>query len=196
MLINPFYYGRFQYPEGPNNPWYDGAHKPLVSKELWDEVQQSRGTYCGQWGSKTFAFRGLLKCGQCGSEMTAQEKIKLIKKTGAYKRFVYYNCTRKINTKCTEKYLNQDVVCELLEDFIANHPRTLHVNTKLQGKIERHYTISRSVLKQHGIEVTLASPLVEYSRYVLRDGSETEKTAFASGINNKIAIKNGVLKVV
>lgn len=195
MLINPFYYGRFQYPEGPDNPWYDGAHKPLVTKELWDEVQQSRGTYCGQWGTKTFAFRGLLKCGQCGSEMTAQEKIKLIKKTGAYKRFVYYNCTRKINPKCTERYLNQDVVCELLEDFIVKHPLSLHVSAKLQGKIEKHHMISRSVLTQHGVEVTLASPLVEYSRYVLRDGTETEKTAFAGGIHDKIAIKNGILKV-
>jgi DNA invertase Pin-like site-specific DNA recombinase len=79
MLVNPFYYGRFQYPEGAGNPWYTGAHKPLVSKELWDEVQQSRGDYKGVWGSKQFAFRGLLKCGRCGAEVTAQEKMKLIK---------------------------------------------------------------------------------------------------------------------
>ena len=88
MLINPFYYGEFQYPEGPGNPWYKGAHKPLVSRELWDEVQQSRGVNKGIWGSKQFAFRGLLKCGRCGAEVTAQEKIKLLKKTGVHKRFV------------------------------------------------------------------------------------------------------------
>ena len=85
MLINPFYYGEFQYPEGPGNPWYKGAHKPLISKELWNEVQQSRGVNKGIWGSKQFAFRGLLKCGRCGAEVTAQEKIKLLKKTGVLK---------------------------------------------------------------------------------------------------------------
>jgi hypothetical protein len=79
MLINPFYYGEFQYPEGPGNPWYKGANKPLVSRELWNEVQQSRGVNKGIWGSKQFAFRGLLKCGRCGAEVTAQEKIKLLK---------------------------------------------------------------------------------------------------------------------
>lgn len=57
MLINPFYYGEFQYPEGPGSPWYKGAHKPLISKQLFEEIQQSRGVNKGVWGSKSFAFR-------------------------------------------------------------------------------------------------------------------------------------------
>ena len=65
ILSTPFYYGKFQYPEAPDAPWYQGAHKPLISKELYDQVQLSKGAYKGVWGSKTFAFRGLLKCGRC-----------------------------------------------------------------------------------------------------------------------------------
>lgn len=195
MLVNPFYYGRFQYPEGAGNPWYDGAHKPLISKELWDEIQQTRGVNKGVWGSKTFAFRGLLKCGKCGAEVTAQEKIKIIKKTGGYKRFVYYNCTKKINPNCTEKYMNEDVLCELLQGLIEKEPRKIHVTPKLQNKIDRHYKIANSILKQYSVEQTLNKPIIEYTRYVLREGSEIEKTAFANGITNKVLIKNGALRL-
>ena len=195
MLINPFYYGRFQYPEGTGNPWYDGAHKPLVSKELWDEIQQTRGVNKGIWGSKQFAFRGLLKCGRCGAEITAQEKIKIIKKTGGYKRFVYYNCTKKTNPNCSERYMNEDTLCELLLELIEKEPRKIHVTPKLQSKIERHHKVANSVFKQYGIEQTLNKPIIEYSRYVLREGNEVEKTAFANGITNKVLIKNGALRL-
>lgn len=195
MLINPFYYGRFQYPEGAGNPWYDGAHKPLISKELWDEIQQTRGVNKGVWGSKQFAFRGLLKCGRCGAEITAQEKIKIIKKTGGYKRFVYYNCTKKTNPNCSERYMNEDTLCELLLELIEKEPRKIHVTPKLQSKIERHHKVANSVFKQYGIEQTLNKPIIEYSRYVLREGNEVEKTAFANGITDKVLIKNGALRL-
>lgn len=195
MLINPFYYGEFQYPEGMDSPWYKGAHKPLVSKELWDEVQQSRGVNKGVWGSKQFAFRGLLKCGQCGAEVTAQEKIKLLKKTGIYKRFVYYNCTRKIDPNCKEKYINEDLLCELLEPLIEKQVKNICVTPKLQAKIDRHYAVAQNILHQYGVERPPATPLVEYSRYILRSGSETEKTAFANGITNKVTVRNGELTI-
>lgn len=195
MLINPFYYGEFQYPEGPGNPWYKGAHKPLVSKELWDEVQQSRGVNKGVWGSKQFTFRGLLKCGRCGAEVTAQEKIKLLKKTGVHKRFVYYDCTRKVDPNCKEKYINEDLLCELPEPLIEKEVKKIRVTPKLQAKIDRHYVVAQNILRQYGVERPPATPLVEYSRYVLRSGSETEKTAFANGVTNKVAIKNGALRI-
>ena len=195
MLINPFYYGEFQYPEGPGNPWYKGAHKPLISKELWNEVQQSRGVYKGQWGSKQFAFRGLLQC-SCGAEVTAQDKIKLIKRSGEYKRFVYYNCTRKVDRNCKEKYINEELLCELLEPLIEKGVRKIHVTTKLQAKIDKHYTVTQNILKQYKIEQVPAKPLVEYARYVLRGGSEAEKTALADGIINKVSVKNGTLRII
>ncbi len=94
LLKNPFYYGEFQYPESPDDRWFKGAHKPLISKALFDHVQQTRGVYKGIWGSKTFAYRGLLKCGHCGAEITAEEKFKKLK-SGEFNRHVYYRCTKR-----------------------------------------------------------------------------------------------------
>ena len=194
MLLNPFYYGEFQYPESPEGKWFKGAHKPLVSRELYNLVQQRRGVYKGVWGSKTFAFKGLLKCGQCGGDITAQEKLKKLK-NGEYNRHVYYNCNRNINPNCTEKYINETNLQILLLEFVENNHDKIVINDKLRAKIERHYSVTQTLFKHYGIEQTLTKPLIEYSRYVLSKGSEAEKTAFAKGVVTKLAIKNGALLI-
>ncbi len=194
MLINPFYYGTFQYPEGPGNSWYKGAHKPLISKELFDQVQQSRGVYKGQWGSKSFAFKGLLKCGKCGGEFTAQEKIKTLK-TGEYKRHVYYNCNHKVDPKCTEPYINQDNLRILLLEFIEKNYKKIEISDKLLAKIEKHYSITQSLLAYYKLEQKLDKPFIEYSRYVLTKGNENEMTNFSTGIKTKLSIDNSLLDI-
>lgn len=76
MLVNPFYYGSFQYPEGLDQPWYKGAHKPLISKGLFDKVQETRHVWKGVRGSKDFIFKGKFRCGKCGTPIVGQEKYK------------------------------------------------------------------------------------------------------------------------
>ena len=39
LLNNPFYYGEFEYPRNSGN-WYKGKHTPIISKELFDKVQE------------------------------------------------------------------------------------------------------------------------------------------------------------
>ena len=39
MFKNTFYYGAFEYPTG-SGKWYEGKHEPLVTKQLFDEVQK------------------------------------------------------------------------------------------------------------------------------------------------------------
>lgn len=192
ILNTPFYYGRFQYPQAPDALWYDGAHEPLISKELFDLVQQTRGVNKGIWGSKAFAFRGMLKCGQCGADITAQDKFKTLK-SGDIKRFVYYNCTRRKDPNCKEKYINEDNLCVLLQEFIEANYKIIKFTDKLKAKVEKHYYVTRTLLNHYKIEQTLDVPLVEYSRYVLTSGTESEKTILAAGIITKLKIRNGIL---
>lgn len=186
MLLNSFYYGKFQYPES-SGVWYKGAHKPLVSKELFDLVQQRRGVNKGVWGSKTFAFRGLLKCGRCGADITAQDKIKKLK-NGEYKRHIYYNCTRQVDPNCPEKYINETNLCIILREFIVKNHDHIIITDKLRAKIEKHYAITQTLLSHYQIEQKLDKPFIEYSRYVLSKGTEGEKTALANGIKTKLII--------
>ena len=193
ILTTPFYYGRFQYPQAPDAPWYEGAHKPLISKELYDLVQQTRGVNKGIWGSKAFAFRGLLKCGQCGADITAQDKFKTLK-SGDVKRFVYYNCTRRKDPNCKEKYINEDKLRELLQGFIEANHKKIKITSKLHARVEKHFYVTKTLLNHYEVELELSVPLVEYSRYVLSSGTEFEKTALADGLESRLIVKNGVIR--
>lgn len=192
MLINPFYYGEFQYPEGPDAKWYKGAHKPLISKELFEQVQQTRGVYKGKWGSKQFAFRGLLKCGRCGADITAQDKFKKLK-TGEFNRYVYYNCTRRVDPNCQEKYINENDLCVLLQEFIETNHKKMLISDKLRAKVEKHYAVTKTLFDHYKVEAKLEDPFIEYSRFVLNNGTETERAILAAGLKIKIQIKNGCL---
>jgi DNA invertase Pin-like site-specific DNA recombinase/predicted metal-binding protein len=193
MLLNPFYYGKFQYPESPDGKWFTGAHKPLISKELYDLVQQRRGTYKGVWGSKNFAFKGLLKCGQCGGEMSAQDKLKKLK-NGEYRRHIYYNCNRKVNPNCTEKYINETDLQALLLEFIEQNYKKIQISDKLLAKVEKHYAVTQTLFKYYDVDRILNKPFVEYSRYILSSGTENEKTSLSNGIRTKLVIHEGQLK--
>jgi hypothetical protein len=195
MLINPFYYGEFQYPEGPDARWYKGAHKPLISRDMFDQIQQKRGAYKGVWGSKAFAFRGLLKCGRCGADITAQEKFKKLK-NGEFNRHVYYNCTRRIDPNCPEKYVNEANLCVMLQELIETNHQSMKINNKLLARVERHFGTTKTLLEHYKIERKLDDPFVEYSRYVLTRGTEAEKTSLAGGIQTMLVLKDGRLSIL
>lgn len=190
ILSNPFYYGVFEYPAGK---WFKGSHKPLITKELFELVQQFRGVNKGKWGSKQFAYRGLLKCGHCGGEVTAEEKFKKLL-SGDFNRHVYYRCTKKVNLHCPEKYINEVKLEKLLLQFVEKNLEKLKIGESLQGQIERHYVVTESLVSYHDMKIELKDPRIEYARYVLTKGNHTEKAEFAKGIKDDLIIKDGMLE--
>lgn len=85
LLKNPFYYGYFLW----KGKLYKSNHQPLVSKELWDKAQEAMGfAIKPRVTKKDFSFSGLLTCGHCGCQITAEQKLK---KSG--KTYTYYHCT-------------------------------------------------------------------------------------------------------
>ena len=73
-LRNHFYYGIFEYPKGSGH-WYQGKHEPVISKELFDKVQESMSEYADRGERKEFAFTKLITCGLCGSGITAEREV-------------------------------------------------------------------------------------------------------------------------
>jgi site-specific DNA recombinase len=189
ILTNSFYHGSFEYPEGSGR-WFTGAHEPLVSKELFDLVQEVRGIQKGVWGSKQFAYRGILRCGHCGGEVTAEEKFKKLK-AGGVNRHVYYRCTKKVDLHCTEKYINEQNLEVMLLDFIENNIEQLRFQPKFRELADNHYKVAKSVADQYGITLVESHPVVEYVRYVLGRGSFTEKGLLAKYLNTSLIIKDG-----
>src|SRR3989338_4890765 len=89
LLQNPFYYGVIRY----NGELYEGKHEPIITKKLFDQVQEvmkrkSKPQKADKM--KFFLYRGFFKCGECGFTITADKKIKPSGKT-----YTYYYCTKK-----------------------------------------------------------------------------------------------------
>lgn len=194
ILNNPFYYGEFEYPEG-NGKWYKGAHKPIITKELFNQVQNCRVNYKGQWGSKTFAFKGILKCGNCGAEITAEEKFKLLK-DGTTKRHVYYHCTRQVDYSCNEKYVNEVDITEKLILYIKDHSADIKVANAIKSKSARHCEQMLYHLRKHGIDTSKLDPFSEYAEYILNKGSYIEKGELVAGIETDFVLRNKEIQAI
>ena len=101
ILSDSFYCGKFEYPKGSGN-WYKGKHDPMITEEEYDKIQVilgKRGKHRPK--SHKFAYTGILRCGECGCTITAEEKIKR-QKNGNVHRYIYYHCTRKKPSGCTQ----------------------------------------------------------------------------------------------
>jgi hypothetical protein len=92
---------------------YRGAHPPMISQEEFDQVQAILGRPMRPRPQKhEFPFVGLMKCGNCGGSITAEQHIK---KSGL--RFVYYRCSRrKRDIPCREPAIP---AAKLEEQFAA-----------------------------------------------------------------------------
>jgi site-specific DNA recombinase len=102
VLTNPFYYGYFLH----KGELYQGSHKPMVSKKVFDQIQEvfkGNGKPRKNRDIKNFQFLGFARCGECGYTITAERHIK---KSGLV--FTYYRCTHKSkNKKCTQPFLSE-----------------------------------------------------------------------------------------
>lgn len=154
ILTNPFYCGKYEYPEG-SDKWYEGQHDKAVKEEVFDEIQVKlgrRSQYHLQ--SHQFAYTGsLVHCGPCDSAIVAEEKWQCIctkcklkfsitknnrdRCTGCgalipnmdnptILHYIYYRCGRKKNPDCKEKAIRID----RLEKQIADELSTIDISPK------------------------------------------------------------------
>lgn len=115
VFAKSFYCGQFEYPKG-SGLWHKGIHEKMITEEEFDNIQ----IILGRKGKPRpqnhfFAFTGIMKCGECGATITAEEKIKH-QKNGNIHRYIYYHCTKKINPNCSQKCIEEkDLQKQILE---------------------------------------------------------------------------------
>ena len=147
ILSNRIYSGEFEW----KGRTYRGTYEPLVSRELWQRVQDTaalRGRKRTRKAKHDFPFSGLLSCGHCGCALVGD-----IKKG----KYVYYRCTRK-KGECDEPYTRQEVFeerfGELLKGFrmdseiarwVADALRASHVDEtqyreEATARLQHEYT--------------------------------------------------------
>ena len=123
ILSNPFYYGKFEYPKHSGN-WYQGKHKPMITKKEYDKLQIILGRKGKPRPQKhEFPFTGMIRCGECGAMITAEERVK-IQKNGNIHNYTYYHCTKRINPSCSQKTIRDNK----LEDQIIDELEKIDIS--------------------------------------------------------------------
>jgi site-specific DNA recombinase len=105
ILANPFYYGLMRR----DGELYQGKHEPLITKDLFEQVQEviRQSTKSHFTRKHHFAFLGLATCVYCGCSITAERQ----------KGHHYYRCTKK-KGKCPGKYIREEKLDEQIDEII------------------------------------------------------------------------------
>lgn len=188
LLQNDFYYGSFEYPR-KSGMWYKGKHEPLITKELFDLVQQQVKSQIIRVEDKEFAFTKIMQCGLCGSGITADEKFKK-QKNGNIHRYVYYGCTKFKDKHCKSGYINED---ELIEQFVQLIEKIdldeIGIKEKIKAEVERVKKFQRVILgTKEKIEVNDID-IRNYAKYVLKEAPDVEKRELLGCLKSKIILK-------
>ena len=195
ILTTPFYYGEFEYPT-KSGQWYKGVHEPIVTKELFEMVKESMHVERNfRYRSKEFAFTRLMKCGRCGSGVTAQEKYKKLK-DGTTARYVYYGCTRSKDYKCPIESIREE---ELLAQILGIIDRVgideLGLRKRLGTELERYYQF-QTMLGTAPQEITKTEiDMRNYAKYVLRTGSSVEKRELLAHLRGRLILKEKTISL-
>ena len=194
ILQNPFYHGIFEYPVKSGN-WYTGKHTPLITKELFDQVQTQIKSQFVRSENKEFAFTKLMTCGLCGSGITADEKFKK-QKNGNIHRHVYYGCTKVKDRDCKCGYINEIDLIKQFEDLIHNIDiNEIEIKEKIKNEVERFKKFQQMLSGKTERIVVKEIDLRNYAKYILREGSDIEKRELLGCFRNKIALNNKTVAI-
>lgn len=191
LIQNHFYYGRFEYPE-KSGMWYDGKHQPIITKELFDKVQeQLNRDQIVRSEIKEFAFTKLMTCGLCGSGVSAEEKYKKLK-DGTSARYVYYGCSRARDKNCKAGYMREE---DLIEQFVKLMNKLdiseISMRHKFDEEVDRLNKFQRGILGIRGIKTQAKDiDLRTYAKYLLREGGVVEKRELLACVKSKFIFKN------
>ena len=148
ILQNPFYYGHFRY----GGELHEGRHKPIISKSLWDKVQNTiaRRGHKQPLVKAKIPFLGLLKCAHCGMGVTAETKTKT-QKNGNFHSWTYYRCSRKRRLgKCTEPAIREkDLLPQLsalLNKYAMSDKMFVFMNEQIEQDKQTEITSYDSLL--------------------------------------------------
>ena len=172
MFRNPFYYGCIEY----NGESYVGAHESIVSKALFDKVQEVMDKKSYKHKRKfAYIFASLLHCRVCG------KPLRSISAKGRYK---YYSC-RNLDCKCILKE-------ERVEDIFFSALKLLELEDKEVALFLEAVAIFRQELRQSkGAELKHITLELEK----IKDEAERLLDLYLSKKIDDSAYKNGTAKL-
>ncbi len=111
LLHRRMYTGVFKY---GGDGWTQGTYEPLITVELYDQVQVAMGWVKPVKRAKTakqnYPYKGIVVCENCGFNITAYTKPKVLA-DGRVETYQYYVCTHKSKVQvCKEPQVSKDII--------------------------------------------------------------------------------------
>jgi len=197
VLQNHFYYGKFEYPINSGN-WFDGVHEPIVTKELFDAVQEqmNRQVLVKKSDPKEFAFTKLMTCGLCGSGVTADEKFKELK-DGGVNRHVYYRCSRSRNQNCNYKAINEQTLIKQITKIIKEIGiKNLPMKEKIRSEIDRIKKFYSFLLNDEAKLYLKDVDSIAYATFILQEGSTDEQREVMNCLKGQLILQDRKISLV
>jgi site-specific DNA recombinase len=191
ILESHFYYGRFEFPKASGN-WYNGSHTPIITKELFDQVQLQvkDQTLTPKSAQKEFAFTRIMTCGLCGSGITADEKFKK-QKDGSVHRHVYYKCTKVRDPNCEGGYINEEDLIKQFQELIDDlEIQIVPMREKINEEVKRFKKFEQMLLGSKTPITVKDIDIRNYAKFILQEGSLEEKREFLRCLSSQITLNN------
>src|SRR5579859_2808467 len=111
ILSNSFYAGVLEM----ECKTFPGKHPPMVTLDEFERVQALLRRPGKPRKTRAFAYTGIIRCGECGFSVTAEEK------TNRYGyRYTYYHCSkRRLDRHCGQPYISLQSVEDQMREFLA-----------------------------------------------------------------------------
>ena len=158
LLSYPYYAGIVSY----RGKQYSGRHEPLITQELFDQVQavlQAHGLAGERDRKHQHYLKGTIRCGTCGCRLVYSRN----KGNGGH--YEYFVCPRNQRGNCLQGYQPVDLV----ETAIEDHYRGVSLTDTERQEIRR------ALSEDLGERVTTAKQEIDRSRGVLQEIREQER---------------------
>lgn len=152
ILTRPFYAGIVEW----HGKTYPGKHQPVVTIDQFENVQR----LLGRPGKPRrqiheFAFTGMIRCGDCGFMVTAENKTN---RFGS--KYSYYHCSRRrLDYRCQQPYVPvtavEDQIIRFLEEITP--PEEFHHWGMSKFKRLGNEQVQLASTKRLGLEQSEAS---------------------------------------
>lgn len=135
MLRDRYYLGEVRY----KGETYPGRHEPLISEELFNQVQQlmdERGYARERRKRHDHYLKGTIWCGQCRLEQHVNRRMILMRTTGRHGNadYGYFFCRGVQDHLCDAPYSSIDRV----EDAVAEHYKTIGLSPAFVTAVRNH----------------------------------------------------------
>lgn len=191
-----FYYGTFEYPQGSGR-WYQGKHEPIITKELFDKVQENISEHVMKDYGKEYAFTKLMTCSLCGSGITACEKYKH-QQNGNVHKYIYYGCSRGKDKMCKGKYIEEkDLILQFSSLMDKIDLNEIGMKEKIKTEIERHKKFQSGILGQKTEKVKAEDiDIRNYAKYLLREGDIWEKRELLVCLKSRVQFGERKISII